>query len=189
MTPAIYAKAEMAAALRETQEQVATLVAGMSEAQFNQTAAAGWPASGYLKHLILSIKPLAKAMKLPPEQLRKMFGQPEQPSRSYDEVVAMYRKRIDEGIKAEDYTNVTPDFYRIPEGVADEKAYFLDTWNESNQRLLAALEAWTEDDLDQCQIPHPGIGSAITVREMMLFTVYHNRLHAQDMQQAALASL
>lgn len=42
--------------------------------------------------------------------------------------------------------------------------------------LRAAATAWAEDDLDRHALPHPYLG-AVTVREMLLFCVFHERHH------------
>jgi len=177
-------KAELLAALKQVQNALTQTVQTMPNEQFNSGTAQSWSASGYLQHLILSVKPFGKAMKLPAEQLRKTFGKPEQPSRSYAELVAAYKARLEEGVRAEDYESVTPITYRFPEGVDDQQQYLVDTWNDTNNRLLAALESWTEEDLDAYQLPHPAVGM-LTIREMLFFTVYHNTLHWHDIEQAS----
>lgn len=177
-------KAEVMEQLRLVQRSILDDIHAMSVAQFNTGAAEAWSAAGYLKHLILSIKPVAKALGFPPERLQSLFGLAETPSRPYTQVVVAYQARLAEGIRAEDYEKVTPGFYRIPEGVTDEKVYLTETWEESNNRLLAAVEGWDEDKLDTHQMPHPAIGM-VTIREMLFFTLFHNRLHAQDMRNAA----
>jgi hypothetical protein len=115
-----------------------------------------------------------------------MFGQPDHPSMPYAELVAQYHRALARGIRAEDYPQVTPVAYRMPEGVTDEKQYLRDTWDDANQRLVAALANWDDANLDTHQLPHPAMG-LITVREMLFFTVYHNTLHGNDMQQAGSA--
>ncbi len=169
--------------LSHIKQGVGATVQAFTDGQFNAGTAESWSASGYLKHLILSVKPVAKALGLPKAKLVELFGQPERPSVTYDKMVELYTNRLADGIRAEDFDRVTPGFYRIPDGVTDEKAYLVETWRESNQRLLDALQNWDEADLDRYQLPHPAIGSA-TVREMLFFTVHHNTLHWRDIQAA-----
>jgi hypothetical protein len=176
-------KAEIIEQLEQVQRSVAESVAGMSAEQFNAGTDESWSAAGYLKHLILSVKPLAKALGLGGERLARLFGRPERTSKTYEEIVALYEARLADGIRAEDFDRVTPAFYRFPDGVEDKQAYLLDTWNESNQRLFDALQQWGEADLDAYSILHPAIGP-VTVREMLYFAVFHNRLHGRDIEQA-----
>jgi uncharacterized damage-inducible protein DinB len=45
-----------------------------------------------------------------------------------------------------------------------------------NSRLVAALERWSDRNLDRIQLPHPILGK-ITAREMVFFTIYHGHHH------------
>ena len=171
-------------------EHITTIQAGvtnditrMSDAQFTNGTAESWSAADYLKHLLLSIKPVAKAMGFPAEILERQFDRSERTSRSYAELVKAYQKRLDEGIRAEDYGKVVPVFYRFPEGITNERAYLIQSWNESNQRLIGAAQQWSETELDSLQLPHPAIGT-VTLREMLFFTLFHNTLHWHDIQHA-----
>jgi len=42
--------------------------------QFDNGTPQAWSAASYLKHLILSVKPLTKALALPQQSIRNMFG-------------------------------------------------------------------------------------------------------------------
>ncbi len=53
----------------------------------------------------------------------------------------------------------------------------LGIWKKSSADLAAALGMWTEQELDEYQLPHPLIGN-LTVREMLFFTIYHSLRHA-----------
>jgi hypothetical protein len=170
--------------LRQTQSELSDTLQALSQEQFEASEGDSWSASGYLKHLILSNKPFVKGLNLLKEKLGGMFGESSNGSRSYDELFAVYKGRLSEGIRAENFEKVTPDFYRLPEGITDEKSYFVETWNETHERLYAALESWEESDLDRYQLPHPAIGN-ITVREMLYFTIFHNRLHLNDIREAS----
>lgn len=172
-------KSTIISELRKTQTELSDYVQSISQSQFEQRQGESWSAEGYLKHLILSNKPFVKGLNLAKEGLAKMFGESSKGSRSYEDLTALYKSRLAEGVRAENFDKVTPDFYRIPEGITDEKAYFVDTWNETHEKLYVALENWEESDLDRYQIPHPAIGN-ITIREMLYFTISHNRLHYND---------
>jgi len=114
--------------------------------------------------------------------MEALFGKSENASMTYDKLVAIYQKMIDEGLRAEFAPSVTPVNYRMPEGITNIKTYLVETWDDANQRVVSALENWSEEDLDVYRLPHPAIG-AITVREMLYFTVHHNRLHGNDIAQ------
>ncbi len=175
---------------QEIVEQITTIqlgvsddIARMSDAQFSSGSTKAWSAADYLKHLLLSVKPVAKAMGFPANRLETLFGLSQHGSRSYAEVVSTYQKRLDEGIKAEDYGKVVPNFYRFPEGIGNERDFLVQSWNETNQRLIDAANGWNETELDSLQMPHPAIGM-VTLREMLFFTLFHNTLHWHDIQHA-----
>ena len=165
--------------LTNAQVDVAETSQNLSEAQFFATSENEWGADGYLKHLILSVKPFARSLKLPKEQMAKLFGTTDSGSMTYDELVATYEQRIAEGMRAENASNITPIDYKMPDDVEDVKAYLIETWDDANNRMLANLTNWTEDDLDTYVLPHPAIGN-ITIREMFYFTIHHNQLHCKD---------
>ncbi len=165
------------------QQGVSNDVKRLSDKQFINGTTESWSVANYLKHLLLSVKPVAKALSLPADRLQAQFGLAKHPSRTYTELVKAYQKRLDEGMKAEDYERVTPTFYRFPEGTVNARDFLMQSWDEANQRLINATNGWTETELDTLQMPHPAIGM-VTLREMLFFTVYHNALHWRDIQAA-----
>jgi hypothetical protein len=177
-------QAELIAQLEALQHDLGGKLRGYSEAQFFTVGADAWSAADYLKHLLLSIKPVAKGLGLPQDRILSMFGPAEHPSMTYAEIARRYGARLAEGIRAEDYEKVVPAAYRVPEGVTDLKAYLVDQWDEANQKFISAIRLWGEADLDSHQLPHPAIGN-LTLRELIHFTLHHNRLHAGDIERVA----
>ncbi|MFN8529304.1 MAG: DinB family protein [Anaerolineae bacterium] len=182
-----YSKSQLIDQLRQIQQDISATVQAMPLDHFNREGADGtWSASGYLKHLILSVKPLAKGLKLGSEGVMRLSGTPDHPSRTYPDLVAVYQAGIAAGVRAELSPSVVPVNYRLPEGIeagsAAEQTYLIETWNEANDRLIAALEGWEDAQFDTHQLPHPAIG-LLTVREILYFTVHHNTLHGNDIRQ------
>ena len=50
------------------------------------------------------------------------------------------------------------------------------------QALVESIGLWSERQLDRCQLPHPLLGP-LTVREMLFFTLYHNRHHLDGVRR------
>ncbi|MBZ0318932.1 MAG: DinB family protein [Anaerolineae bacterium] len=176
-------KAEIVIALEASRDFVTDTLAKMSDDQFYSAAGPGWCAADYLKHLILSVKPTARVFEFPPEKLGERFGKADRPSLTYSQLVEKYQAALAMGIRAEDYPKVVPVNYNIPDDVQEERAYLVQTWQEANNRLVAALTTWSESNLDRYLIPHPAL-SDTTAREMAFFTIHHNRLHGLDIQKA-----
>lgn len=178
-----HSKADLIAQLKEVQRSLTASVETISPERFDLSDGTEWSAASYLKHLILSNKPFVRGLGLPKEQLAGMFGQAERPSRTYGELTEQYGTLTTTGgVRAEDYTNVTPVSYRMPEGVTDEQAHLVEVWNTTHDKLYQQLETWSEEDLDAHQLPHPALG-VLTIREMLFFTLYHNALHTRDIQR------
>lgn len=176
-------KPEIIRELEASRDFVTDTIAKMSDHQFYTAAVAGWCAADYLKHLILSVKPAARVFEFPPEKLAGRFGVADRPSMTYGELVEKYQSVLATGVRAEDYPKVVPVNYIIPDDVSEERAYLVQTWQEANNRMAAALTTWTEADLDHYLIPHPAL-SETTAREMAFFIIHHNRLHGLDIQRA-----
>jgi hypothetical protein len=178
----LYAKQDIAARLKSVQTGLTDTVAIMTPEQFERVTGDEWSAADYLKHLILSVKPFARVISMPLNKLHDMFGTADSDSMTYEALVTLYHQRLDEGMRAEKVPSVTPIEYRLPPDMTDLKSTLLMAWNEGNDRLLAALESLDDAALDKYQIPHPAVG-LITLREMLYFTAYHNKLHWQDIQR------
>lgn len=128
-----------------------------------------WSIAENVDHLRLSVKPLNLAFSLPNFTLL-FFGKLDRSERTYDEMVAKYLSKLQEGV-------VAPSNF-VPEGLADEKnkAKILEDFNEVNQKFLAKIADYTEEDLGKYLIPHPVLGK-LTIREMLYFTIYHTLHH------------
>ncbi|MEO8394136.1 MAG: DinB family protein [Chloroflexota bacterium] len=179
-------KPEIIERLREIQHGLSATVQPIPSAHFDHGTADAWAPANYLKHMLLAIKPFAKAITFPPDALRRRFGTSDRPSLTYAELVARYQARLDQGIRAEDFESVMPTTFRIPDGTADLQSYLLDLWNEAHDRMIDGLGQWSEADLDAGAILHPALAT-ITVREMLFFTLYHNALHWNDIRLAVAA--
>lgn len=172
-------KPEIIIRLLQVQRDLSDTVRKMSTAQFERGTAQAWSPADYLKHLLLSVKPFAKALTFPPDALKRRFGDVTRPPLTYAELEAKYQARLAEGIRAEDFESVTPATFHMPEGTTDMQATLVDLWDEAHERMFTGLEHWSEADLDTVQILHPALGG-ISVREMLFFTIFHNTLHTGD---------
>jgi hypothetical protein len=177
--PEPYTAAEVSTAIRTLEQQVTQQIQQATEAQFFAVPAQGWSAAGYVRHLLLSIKPVSKGLGLPRPRMQSMFGLPERPSYTYERLAAQYQALLATGMRAEDYEKVLPESYRVPEEVTDLKTYLTEQWVAANQQFLEVVATWSEAELDTHQLPHPALNQ-VTIREMLFFTLAHNRLHAGD---------
>lgn len=158
---------EIVAALEQQERDSAAYWNAFGDAAFFQKIGSGWSPAETVRHLAKSTRAVAKALGYPKILLRLKFGRAKRASMSYDELVAAYRKKLDEGGQAgrfapspgdKDRTSITREFTSV------------------QRELRTMIARWPEQKLDRIQLPHPLLGN-LTVREMLMFTLYHQRHH------------
>lgn len=173
-------KSEIASRLETMCSDLCVYVQALSFERFIEQPVEEWSAAGYLMHLILSVKAVAKGFQTSPNALERLFGRAAAPSRSYDTLTPIYQAALNAGANAP--ASMTPVNYRVPDDVTDLQAYLVGEWLKGNERLVATLDSWPEADLDSYILPHPLMGN-FTLREMLYFTLYHNQYHLRDIQR------
>lgn len=132
-----------------------------------------WSPADNVRHLIKSNRPVAQALKIPKLFLLLRFGFARRPSRSYSALKATYHEALGSGLKAGSFAaSSIPVDQQTDERREQELAKLSQTFSD----LSAAVQGWSEGALDRLRLPHPGLG-LLTVREMLLFTLYHNTHH------------
>ncbi len=130
-----------------------------------------WNAIQQLDHIIRSVSPVNMAMGLPKFILKWRFGTANRPSKTYEQLVEKYQRKLMEGGRAS--ARFTP-----PVITADQQK----TLSRKLEKLVTALclktSRWSEEDLDRYILPHPLLGK-LTIREMLYFTAHHV-LHHQE---------
>lgn len=144
-----------------------------NRAEFFAPLGDAWSPADNVRHLIKSNWPVAQALKIPKLFLLLRFGFTRRPSRSYSAIKATYYEALDSGLKAGRFgaSSIPPD-QQTDERREQELAKLSQTFSD----LSAAVQGWSEKALDRLRLPHPGLG-LLTVREMLLFTLYHNTHH------------
>lgn len=134
-----------------------------------------WSPADNVRHLIVSNRPLARALRLAKVLLLLRFGPSRGRSLRFAEVVAKYRGALAAGLKAGRYTPRPLE----PPYSAEVQTRLVADLGASLESVGAALGGWSERQLDWVRLPHPGMG-LLTVREMVMFTIYHNHHHADN---------
>ena len=169
-------KSELIIALKDSNGRVLNWFTEISAKDFYTRHGEVWSASDNIDHLVKSHKPIAKALRLPKFTLRAMFGKPEKPSRSYEEICEIYRNEIAKGAQASG--RYLPN-QENPESAEEKKEELLVRFSRAGAELVSVAEKWTENELDSYLLPHPLIGK-LTIRELLYFTIYHNLRHASQ---------
>ena len=173
-TPAT--KPEIQTGLAGLEDEISRYVEGIPAAEFLAPQGEHWAPERHMRHLVKSVGAVAAGMRAPRILLRLKFGRPRQASRSFEEVVAVYRAALEAGGQARG--RYAPS--DIPAGADPEewRDGVLARWRRASDGLAGAGERWSEKALDRHQAPHPLLGN-MTVREILFFTLYHNAHHAR----------
>jgi DinB superfamily len=171
---ALSTRRQIAEALETAHEAAVEYWASYDAAEFFAAMGLHWSAAEHVRHLTRSMAPLLPVMRVPRVALRVAFGAATAPSRTYEQIDALYSDALAAGGTAGRFA---PSPERAVPDVARRDA-IMDAHSETLRGLTQAMERWTEADLDAYRLPHPLLGK-LTVREMMLFTLLHNQHHVQ----------
>jgi uncharacterized damage-inducible protein DinB len=173
----ITTKHELINTLKDSNQRVTNWFTEIPAEHFFIRQGEVWSASDNVDHLIKAHKPIAKALKLPKITLRAMFGKPDKPSMTYEELCRIYREEIAKGAQASG--RYLPTQEHPDSNTETKKRELVDQFSKASGELVSAIEKWDEKELDDYLLPHPILGK-LTIREMLFFTIYHNLRHASQ---------
>ena len=179
-----FAKAEIIQSLQAINRMVADYFAGLSPAAFFTHPPEVWSPAENLQHLIQSVNPLIRVMQFPQEKLTSRFGLSSRQSRGYNDIRDTYQVELAKGAVAGG--TFVPVVGGLPSQPQIAQAEIVQHWAQTSQQLVEVVNGWNESDLDIYQIPHPLL-NLLTVREILLFTLYHNRHHLEDARRLVLS--
>lgn len=169
-------RGEIIARLRKDHDSFISYIGGLSDRQFLHAAPQKWTAGQQLQHIYLAVRPVVLAFGLPKFMLRLLFGKANRQSRTYDELVARYHDRLENGGKA------SRPF--IPRPVKfNERTRIVKGLKEKTDILCTRIANFTEEELDTLLLPHPLLRK-ITIREMLYFTIYHVGHHRAAIERS-----
>ncbi|MFN2399406.1 MAG: DinB family protein [Gemmatimonadaceae bacterium] len=137
-----------------------------------------WSPAENARHLIKSMRPIVLAMKAPRIVLAVLFGISVRPSRDFARIRAAYREQLALGGKAGRFA---PSLEGQPAAPLARRKEIMTALHDVLNDLVLAAQPWSERALDRYRLPHPLLGK-LTVREMLMFTVYHNSHHAINLR-------
>ncbi len=176
-----YTKRSLIKAVQKSQTDVTDFFSTLSLEAFYHSPTDAWSPAENLQHLIKSVQPISLAMKLPKFILAVLFGRSTRVSRRFANITALYRDELQKGATAS-------WFFHPSRSIANEantetyRHQLLQKWEKAGSDLFAQLQKWSEQDLDRYRLPHPILGK-LSVREMLLFTIYHNTHHIMSVKR------
>lgn len=174
-----FTKSEILRDLSAVHDWSAEYWRSFDRAEFFAPLGDAWSPADNVRHLIKSNRPVAQALKVPKLFLLLRFGFTRRPSRSYSALKATYYEALDSGLKAGRFgaSPIPPD-----QQTDERREQELTKLSQTFSDLSAAIQGWSEKALDRLRLPHPGLG-LLTVREMLLFTIYHNTHHVLGVER------
>jgi hypothetical protein len=166
---------EIAASLRQLHTDSLRYWGEFDTDEFFRPLGTAWSPAQNVRHLTKSIRPVAKALRMPRLVLWVLFGRARTPSGSYEQVVERYHELLAGGADAGRFA---PSDRPLPADLAAAREQVMAEHQRVHADLLSAIARWSEPPLDRCRMPHPLLGK-LTVREMLFFTLYHNLHHVQ----------
>ena len=168
-------KGQLIENLKKVQHELADTLTQTSAKVWNEDKGEKWNTAAHAEHLLNSIKPLNQAFILPKFVFRYKFGTPNRVSRSYDELIKRYLEKL----QNKTFPNGNP-FGPKPNKNYSQQG-LIDALNKEYEKLGNKLaKNWTEEQLENYLLPHPLLGK-ITIREMIMFTIYHSQHHMKAM--------
>lgn len=166
-------KAEIAAELARLHHESTAFWQSFSTEAFFTPLCEAWSPADNVRHLTKSIRPVAKALRLPKLMPLLLFGPARKPSRPFAEIRTTYQQALARGGQAGRFAPSPLSTLLNPEA---KRAEIMAHRDQAHAELLGALEGWSERALDRARLPHPLLGK-LTVREILFFTLYHNLHH------------
>ncbi len=145
---------------------------------------AQWSPADNVRHLILSTVPVARGLHIPRWVFRVLFGLSPTSSRTWDALRSTYLDRLASGGTAGRYAPALVDAPRYPE---TEQKQLVGQCESTVLRLERAVQRWQDLDLDRYRLPHPLLG-LLTVREMVMFTLFHFDHHRERVARRLMES-
>lgn len=172
----IHNKTQIKAALRQSFGAVVYAINDLNEQSFVTPWSEGkWSPSEIIGHLILSTKPVTRAMTTPKSKLEEIFGKNNREEHSFQGLKEKYLSRLSAGVKA-------PPMFTYSDATDEGKESLIGKFTSQLDQLLLQIDNWSEKDLSDYVLPHPAIGN-LTIREMLFFTHYHTGHHLEQINQ------
>ena len=163
-------KQEIINEIQNITDELITYVESLSEEQVSKSVDNKWSTNGNIEHLVLSIKPLTRAHKIPKFILGYKFGKMNRDTRSYNQISNKYENAMSKGLAP------SPNPFAPKEKKVITKNELLKNYKKETLRLIKSLNSWSEKQMDIYILPHPAIGK-LSIREMLYFTHFHTIHH------------
>jgi uncharacterized damage-inducible protein DinB len=175
-TPGPRDRTTLFTALEAQGQEIHDAFAGLPLEAFLAPQGEHWSPADHLRHLTKSVRPVARFLGKPKIVTGFLFGRHKGASRTFEDIVELYRRTLQGGAKAGRYAARPRGEGELTDAAWRERT--LDHWRQAAADLVRVLPKWNDRALDRYRLPHPLMGK-FTLREMLYFTLYHNAHHAR----------
>lgn len=183
-----YSKADIITALGVQADSLYTFFMGVPPTQFSVGSDLRWSPAQHAQHLVQTMSPLASVLQWPAlvralQRVRPMAERARAPgwtkatseARTYTEIRSDYQEVLRLGGQA-------PERYLPRLNARRSQPELARSVQVSILSLQGTVRGWDENQLDTLLLPHPLMG-LLSVREMLLFMLYHNGHHVTGVQR------
>jgi len=163
-------KNEIITAIEKIFSTFSIYCSNISEPVFFDKPTAKWSIAENVQHLVIATNTSTLAFSLPKFLVRLISGTPNRRSGTYEELVAKYKKKLEEGGAA------SGRFVPRPIAIKYGKEKLMQRFAAAAEKHLSSLKKTNETGLDNYLVRHPLLGR-ITLRELCYFTIYHTQHH------------
>jgi len=170
---------EITARLTKAEQDLTVFCCAVSDEQFFRQPEGKWSPAQQVKHLISATNTARLAFSLPKFMVRLVGGKPNRASRTYDDLVAKYKQKLEQGGKA------SGRYIPKPVLASYGRDRLLGEFQKAMHQFADTLQKnWKDSQPDQYIAPHPLLGR-ITLQELCYFTIYHTCHHLGSIRNLA----
>lgn len=168
-----YHRSDLASGLRRVCRESELYWNAIPDEEFVAPMGLAWSPADHVRHLTKSVRAVAKGLQVPRLVLRLLYGRGKGVSMSYHRLVARYQEALARGASAGRFA---PRPEHVPGDPAAYRLALLEEHRAAVHDLADRIMTWDRRQVDGLRMPHPLLGR-LTVREMLMFTLYHNQHH------------
>lgn len=170
-----YQRSEIAHGLRRVCRESELYWNAMADEEFVAPIGSAWSPADNVRHLTKSTRAVTQGLRVPRLLLRLLYGNAGGVSMSYQRLVDRYHEALKRGGQAGRFA---PRPVAVPGDPSAYRRELLDEHRAVVHDLADRLMTWDRRHVDGVRMPHPLLGR-LTVREMLMFTLYHNQHHVR----------
>jgi len=172
----LHSKSDIISGLNDVYDRIISYCNDQDDSIFAKPLSEGkWSTAQNIEHLCTSTYLMTKGISMPKLVLKGSFGTCNRPEKTINEVYAKYKSALANGQKA-------PAKFDPAVIGNDMKTELLQKMDNERHKIIKVLDNWDEKALSKHILPHPALGK-LTVREMLLFTIFHTEHHLETIKK------